>query len=928
LQVRVVALTLTLGTVVVLALGQFVLIDVADGLVEQRRSFALVEAQAQVARAQEAFDQAPSQNAVAEQQLVNDLLPRLEGGSGPEPLREIVLLRADDNERTVTLDEVSSNSLLPSTITDELRAAVQADPTRLWSQQVEVQTPGGPGRTPAIAVGATVTLPLSGEHELYLVFRLDQEQRNLAVVQRALLFGQLVLVLLVGGIAWLVTRLVVEPVREAAGTAQRLSAGALDERMLERGDDDLAMLSRSFNAMADSLQRQIVQLEQLSQLQQRFVSDVSHELRTPLTTIRMAADLLHDKRHDFDADTARSVELLQGQIDRFEVLLADLLEVSRFDAGAAELDVETVDVAALVRHASDMVSGLAVSRGVGLLVRAPVQPVMGQVDRRRVERVVRNLVSNAVEHAEGTDVTVTLAWDAQAVAVGVRDHGIGLDPAELERVFDRFWRRDPARARTSGGTGLGLAISLEDARLHGGRIDGLGSAGAGAHFVLTVPRRSGAAPGPGPLAVLPADRPGPAAGRHGGQPRAVAIGHPASIPHRPPTSCRPPRRSCPRPAPSSRCRRAPRPRPRTRRRSRRAPGHPRWSGEGPPGGPRSRRPPDAPCRPGPAASWGRCRRRCRPAGGAADRLRLHPHERPRRGGRGRQPAGRPGRAARRRGGPGRGGGRAAGGRGLPRRGGGARRLLRRPGVPRPGRAVVAPGRADRGARRRRGVRATVRSSEGVASVSVQVDVVARIDEAGRYVEQAPTPEELSFDLVQVGGEWRIADLPAGVVVSQVDAARVLTPFEVYFLDPTERYLVPDVRWFPQLTSSATSLARALLGGPSAPYLRALGSAAPAGTRLDLPTVQVVDGVATVDLTDDGAPGQRGGPGPAARPAAGDPPCRAGGVVGGGERRRLAAGPGERRGRRRHPGPGRRPGRGGPAVRARRAPRPGAGRRRG
>ena len=144
---------------------------------------------------------------------------------------------------------------------------------------------------------------------------------------------------------------------------------------------------------------------------------------------------------------------------------------------------------------------------------------------------------------------------------------------------------------------------------------------------------------------------------------------------------------------------------------------------------------------------------------------------------------------------------------------------------------------------------TVRGgSDGTASLAVQVDVVARIDEAGRYVEQVPTPEELEFDLVRLDGQWRIAGLPPGVLVAEVDAARVLRPFEVYFLDPTRRYLVPDVRWFPQLTQSATSLVRALLGGPSAPYLRALVSAAPAGTRLDLPTVQVVDGVATVDLT--------------------------------------------------------------------------------
>jgi two-component system sensor histidine kinase MtrB len=527
-----VVLTVTLGTVVVVALGQFVLTDVANGLVEQGRSAALIDSQAQVARAQESFDQAPAQNAEAEQQLVDDLLPRLEG-SGSQRLREVVLLRAEGNERAVTLREPFSDGLLPSTITPELREAVSSDPTRQQSQLVEIRSNGDDDGDPAIAVGSRVVLPLSGEYDLYLVFRLDQEQQNLLVVERALLLGQLVLVLLVGGIAWLVTRLVVEPVREAAGTAQRLSAGALDVRMLERGEDDLAMLSRSFNAMADSLQRQIVQLEQLSHLQQRFVSDVSHELRTPLTTIRMAADLLHDKRHEFDPDTARSVELLQAQIDRFEALLADLLEVSRFDAGAAELDVEAVDVAAVVRQAVEVCLPLAQARAVEVHVRAPGQPVMGQVDRRRVARVVRNLVTNAVEHAEGTDVTITVAADPQAVGVRVRDHGIGMDPTELARVFDRFWRADPARARTSGGTGLGLAISLEDARLHGGRIEVWGAPGRGASFVLTVPRRSGADPGKGPLRAAPEDE-GTTGGPTEGADVPVAVGHPSSIPVPPP----------------------------------------------------------------------------------------------------------------------------------------------------------------------------------------------------------------------------------------------------------------------------------------------------------------------------------------------------------------------------------------------------------
>ena len=148
------------------------------------------------------------------------------------------------------------------------------------------------------------------------------------------------LTLFVVGIGVLVTRLVVDPVRRAAGTAQRLAEGQLEQRMAVRGEDDLARLATSFNAMADSLQRQITQLEGLSQLQQRFTSDVSHELRTPLTTVQMAADVLHDARGDFPPHVARSAELLRAELDRFEGLLTDLLEISRYDAGAAVLDSE------------------------------------------------------------------------------------------------------------------------------------------------------------------------------------------------------------------------------------------------------------------------------------------------------------------------------------------------------------------------------------------------------------------------------------------------------------------------------------------------------------------------------------------------------------------------------------------------------------
>ena len=156
------------------------------------------------------------------------------------------------------------------------------------------------------------------------MFPLVQEQDTLDLVRRTLAFAGVVLAILLAWISWFVTRQVAVPVRSAAKIAEQFSAGRLTERMKVEGSDDLAKLAQAFNDMAASLQRQIGQLEDMSRVQRRFVSDVSHELRTPLTTVRMAADVLHDARASFDPATERSAELLQAQLDRFEELLADL----------------------------------------------------------------------------------------------------------------------------------------------------------------------------------------------------------------------------------------------------------------------------------------------------------------------------------------------------------------------------------------------------------------------------------------------------------------------------------------------------------------------------------------------------------------------------------------------------------------------------
>ncbi|MEV0678228.1 MtrAB system histidine kinase MtrB [Actinosynnema sp. NPDC050436] len=362
------------------------------------------------------------------------------------------------------------------------------------------------GRTTLLVVGKPVNSSAHPMH-LYLLFPLTGEQSTAEVVQSTLVVGGLVLLLLLAVIANLVTRQVVRPVRQAAEIAERFADGSLDERMPVVGEDDVARLAESYNEMAASIQRQIHQLEEFGQLQRRFTSDVSHELRTPLTTVRMAADVLHASREQFPGGLARSTELLVDELDRFESLLGDLLEISRLDAGVEELAAELVDIRVLARRAHDSVRAIANSSGTTIVMDLPDHEVTAELDSRRVERILRNLLANAIDHGEGLPVELTLRGDGDAVAVTVRDRGVGLRAGEADLVFNRFWRADPSRNRRTGGTGLGLSISLEDARLHGGWLEAWGERGYGAVFRLTLPCRHGHELTGSPLPLEPADLP-------------------------------------------------------------------------------------------------------------------------------------------------------------------------------------------------------------------------------------------------------------------------------------------------------------------------------------------------------------------------------------------------------------------------------------
>jgi two-component system sensor histidine kinase MtrB len=345
--------------------------------------------------------------------------------------------------------------------------------------------------------------------ELYLIFPLNNEESTIALVRGTMATGGVVLLGLLAAIALLVARQIVLPVRSASRIAERFAEGHLTERMPVRGEDDMARLAVSFNDMAESLSRQITQLEEFGNLQRRFTSDVSHELRTPLTTVRMAADLIYDHSEDLEPALRRSTELMVSELDRFETLLADLLEISRHDAGVAELSVESEDLRSVVESALDNVGHLANDAGVDLIVDLPATEVIAEVDPRRVERILRNLIANAIDHAERKPVRIRMLADVDTVAVTVRDYGVGLRPGEEKLVFSRFWRSDPSRVRRSGGTGLGLAISIEDARLHQGRLEAWGEPGKGASFRLTLPLVRGHKVTTSPLPLKPVgpDRP-------------------------------------------------------------------------------------------------------------------------------------------------------------------------------------------------------------------------------------------------------------------------------------------------------------------------------------------------------------------------------------------------------------------------------------
>jgi signal transduction histidine kinase len=394
-------------------------------------------------------------------------------GRDPTPAETDTLLEAYARRgtfavvgQTGTRTFSSSLSLGPSQIPTALKSLVQAG--RLAYEREEI------GGVRYLIVGGRVG---RADTDLYYFFseeRLWDELGQLRTILLSVLGG---LVLLGGLVGAFLARGLLRPVARASVAAHSLAEGLLDTRLPVESRDEFGAWAASFNEMADALEAKITALSEAQARERRFTSDVSHELRTPLTALVAEASLLAEQLDRMPDEARRPAELLVNDVARLRDLVEDLMEISRLDAGEARVRKEPVDVGSLVTTAVH-------SRRWDDRVEIEREEVVVSTDPRRLERIVANLVGNALEHA-GRDVSVRVGKDGVAAFVEVTDQGPGIPPDRLPHVFERFYKADTSRA--GPGSGLGLAIALENARLLGGDLDVWSEVGRGTRFTLRLP---------------------------------------------------------------------------------------------------------------------------------------------------------------------------------------------------------------------------------------------------------------------------------------------------------------------------------------------------------------------------------------------------------------------------------------------------------
>ena len=499
LQFRALATAGVLMFLSFLAVGWSLSSQIATSLFENQKSQALQESISGFRNVQSVLKSSEMRSDSEIRRNVSRTLTVLDAGASGKHSWILVPLEGQGKQGFIP-EQSSDKSLNSSSIPTDFKNTVRDRDGVYWQTSTITTFENNRERTyPVLIVGTHVSIAQNPSYGLFTVYDMTDSSETIAHINFVLFGGFCALLTVVLSVVWFVTRFVVRPITQTAITAERLAAGDLDQRVSVKGEDQAARLGISFNRMADSLQEKIVQLERLSTLQQRFVSDVSHELRTPLSTVRLGTELLYDSRENMTPMQVRSVELLHGQVDRFQSMLADLLEISRFDAGSAMLTIDTEDFIQVLSNILQEALPHLERTNTKLNVHTNHESIMVDMDRVRIERVLRNLLYNAIEHGESRPIDVYVDANATNLGIAVRDHGIGLSEDEAVQVFNRFWRADTSRKRTLGGTGLGLSIAAEDVRLHGGTLEAWGEKGRGACFTMNLPLVHGAPLGESPV---------------------------------------------------------------------------------------------------------------------------------------------------------------------------------------------------------------------------------------------------------------------------------------------------------------------------------------------------------------------------------------------------------------------------------------------
>jgi len=398
---------------------------------------------------------------------------------------------AGGNSVAMYQDLRSQHSYLDlSAITPDMREEMRTGNSVLW-QRIDYH--GSPYMIigiPTLAWQTDATWKASGLEVYAMVDMTAQQTAVEELASSAWLYGALA-ALFALIVALLAARGVLRPVRQLGLTARQLGSGDLTARLNVRGNDEMAELARTFNHTAAALEHHVNQLLRMESDARRFVADVSHELRTPLAAMTAVTDVLDEEAPQLGDDAGQAARLVSQETRKLTRLVEDLMEVSRFDAGAAKLALDDIDVANAIG---------ATLRARGWLGRVQAElpaGVIARLDPRRLDVIVANLVGNALKHG-APPVGLWLWADHNWVEVRVMDNGPGLAPEVLPHVFDRFYKAEFARTRSEG-SGLGLAIAWENARLHSagqlhGSLEAANRPEGGAVFTLRLPRVVGEDP--------------------------------------------------------------------------------------------------------------------------------------------------------------------------------------------------------------------------------------------------------------------------------------------------------------------------------------------------------------------------------------------------------------------------------------------------